>query len=155
MTTWYRKLATGLALLPLVALAGQPNARAGDVEATVRANPMSMLLEVSSDTVETGRRFRAVAVVENVGAAPVSDVTLVIHTPEDVQVSKDVESSVKRIRGGGTGRGAWQLCADAPVDLGGYLLVATGHAVGADGAEYTFTSNAVVVQATAGRRPCS
>ena len=138
----------------LLVTAHPPAAGAGDVSATVVANPLTLVLDVPPEPVETGRRIRAVATVANAGASPVTDVVLTIHTPGAVRVYRDATASIRRIRGDGSAMAAWHLCVDEPLVNGGYILTVTGEAVGPTGETYPIAGGAAVLTATAGRRPC-
>jgi len=151
-----RTLLAMLATAFVFQLPGGDFAEAGDsaeVTATVRANPVSVTLFLSSATISVGWETSAVAQVDNAGPSPLTDVSVTLHVqPDGVAAVDGFDRLLGVIGSTETASTTWDLCGLLP---GNYVLLARATATMADGAVVETDSNARLLEVTArGRKPC-
>jgi hypothetical protein len=126
-------------------------ADAGDIQGTVRANPLSATLALSGSRVEQGETFTGAGTVANEGAVSLTDVEVAIAADSGLTL---VEGSPTRRVGdlpaGGRVDVEWTLCGSEP---GIYLV--TLHARGTLAGEQLSADSATrVIEVTSGYGVC-
>lgn len=124
-----------------------------EVIATVRANPVSVTLVLSSATIHPGWDASALAQVDNAGTAPITGVIVTLHVqPDGVAIADGSPRLIGAIGGSETASATWEVCGLLP---GNYLLLARATANMVDGDVVETESNARLLEVTdRGRKPC-
>jgi hypothetical protein len=108
-------------LLGLGIVTGAHAAGSGSITGAVVPNPLKVSLALSSSNAVVGTQITAVVTVQNLGVAPLSNVTVTLNGDPNIAIAGGDTRTLGTVAGTGSGQVSWQLCA---VASGGYVVLA-------------------------------
>lgn len=136
-----RTLVLAISLLLFVAAGfGSVHAQSGTVTATVRPNPLAVVVSVPG-TVVVGQWFDTSANITNLGNQTISGTSATIQVPQEVTV-RNPKKKIGNLAGGQTESVTWRAKANSP---GSFVIQveATGNLAG----EQIFSSDSAIISA--------